>query len=227
MLNFSKSVSVEDTNYILDGLRVCKSSANFHFWVNYSFNSNCHKLLFLLWICLGFFWVLLALIILYFYCISFLCTEIKSRQFITCDCNVPPLRFHIIKCTFLQFPNKRELLLVKCDYAYFFMLIKLCIILHIHNLKSMIKKCYPAKWLLWKWILNIVNIVLVNIQFEKPALLHCKTNFLHQHFVLCSSNSILKTRYILLSNTACIKDSSTVKCVRSVLQEQTIYQKIK
>ncbi len=166
MLNFSKSVSVEDTNYILDGLRVCKSSANFHFWVNYSFNSNCHKLLFLLWICLGFFWVLLALIILYFYCISFLCTEMKSRQFITCDCNVPPLRFHIIKCTFLQFPNKRELLLVKCDYAYFFMLIKLCIILHIHNLKSMIKmlscqmtplevdieycKHCPCKYTVWK-----------------------------------------------------------------------------
>ncbi len=34
MLNFSKS---NKHIYILDGLRVSKFSANFHFWVSYSF----------------------------------------------------------------------------------------------------------------------------------------------------------------------------------------------
>lgn len=33
--------------------------------------------------------------------------------------------------------------------------------------------------------------------------------------------------FLLISNTVCIKVSCTVKCVRPMLREQTIYQKIK
>ncbi len=40
MLHFSKSfLTINKLVYILDGLRVCKCLANFHFWLNYSFNS--------------------------------------------------------------------------------------------------------------------------------------------------------------------------------------------
>ncbi len=35
---FLQICSDEESNYILDGLRVSKCSANVHFWVNYSFN---------------------------------------------------------------------------------------------------------------------------------------------------------------------------------------------
>ncbi len=48
MLNFSKSVLMKKLIYILDGLRVSNFSADFHFWVNYSFNHSSYMIVILL-----------------------------------------------------------------------------------------------------------------------------------------------------------------------------------
>lgn len=65
---------------------------------------------------------------------------------------------------------------------------------------------------------NILNIVLVNTVWKTCLATLQKSS---------ATVSLKQGTFFLISNTACIKVSCTVKCVRSMLQEQTIYQKIK
>ncbi len=80
----------------------------------------------------------------------------------------------------------------------------------------------------WKWILNIVSLVLVNILFENlPCYIAKIIFFISILSCVPVMVSLKPDMFLLISNTVCIKVSCTVKCVSSMLQEQTIYHKIK